>query len=126
MTQLKPITTQEMTMIRDTLAVAALDTTAQIQRKTNTRDVYGTETETFATVATVQCGVSNPTASHLANYAYAIADVATFLVLLPYDTDIRIQDHIVIDNEPLVVQIQLSPQSFSGLQGVLASVVRKQ
>ena|SRR5437667_9337593 len=124
---MKPISSQEMTAIRADVASAALDLPCTIKRATKTRDAYGTETETLSTIATVNCGVSQPNRpSLLANYAYVIGDLATYQVLLPYDTDVRIKDTLVIEDRTLIVQVVLTPESFSAVQGVLASMVQEQ
>lgn len=125
MPTMNAVSAAEMAAIRQEVASAALDLPCVINRKVITRDAFGTETEAWSVFATVMSGVQSPSVGHLTNYAYIIGNLATWLVLVPYDTDIRIQDQLLIDGDTMVVQVVLTPQSFSAVQAVLASEVKQ-
>lgn len=117
------ITVSELTLIQSD-ANALLDKTCLIRRATLTADAYGTQSETWADVTTVDAGMAQPSAGLLANYAFLIGSLATWKVRLPYGTDVREKDQLVIDGQTLIVQVILSPQSYSVFANVLASEVK--
>jgi hypothetical protein len=119
-----PPTAAEMAQIRADVAAVALDLSCQIQRKAVTSDGMGQGSEVYNTVATVNVGMISPSATHLQNYDYLIGALSTWQVNFPYGTDVRAQDHLVIGSDTLVVQVNLSLQSYSSLTTVLASEVK--
>lgn len=117
------ITDAELALIQSD-ANALLDKTCLIRRATLTADDYGTESETWADVATVDAGMAQPSAGLLANYAFLIGSLKTWKVRLPNGTDVRHKDQLVIDGQTLIVQVILSPQSHSIFATCLASEVK--
>jgi hypothetical protein len=114
----------ELASIRSDVAAAACDTPCTIQRKTATKDAFGTETETWATIASVNVGMRQPSAGQLANYAFLIGSLAAWQVNMPVGTDVKHQDHLIIGGVTMVVQVDLSPQSYNALTTVLATEIR--
>ena len=107
-------------------AALVLDKTCVIQRlPALTPNSRGVPDETsYTAIATVKASMRQPTGTHLANYAYAIEALATWLVRLPTGTDVRKLDHLIIEGETLEVQIVLTPQSYSSLLSVLATELK--
>ncbi len=119
------IPASELAKIQADVAAAALDKTCVIQRlPTSTPDSRGVPSGSYATIATVKAGMRQPTGTHLQNYDYLIAALATWLVQLPVGTDVRAQDHLLIENQTLEVQVILAPQSYPALLSVLASEIK--
>ncbi len=116
-------TAAELAQIRADVAAVALDLDCVVQRKTITSDGMGQGSEAYTTIATVKAGMRQPGSTHLQNYAYMIESLATWEVQLPYGTNVAEQDHIVVSGHTLVVQKDLSPQSYNALVTVLASEV---
>lgn len=114
------ISLTELTAIREDVAEAALDISCVISRKTTTLDAWGTGTEVWATVATVNAGMKSPTPATLMLYAEKIGAKLAWQVNFAYGTDVREQDHLVIGTDTLVVQSLLSIQSYPTLTTVLA------
>lgn len=119
----------ELAQIRTDAAAAALDLSCTIQRKTLTRDGSGQATETWNTVATINAGMTEPTGGQLQNYNYLIEDLATWMVKLPYGTNVQAQDRLLITGQlgqqTLVVQVVLEPRSYAALLTVLASEAKQ-
>ena len=105
-------------------ASAILDLPCTVERKVLTPDGQGGATEVWNPVWSGRVGMAQPTAGQLANYDYLIGDLATWRVKLPFNTDVRYQDHLIVTGETLVVQVILQPQSYSALLTVLASEVK--
>jgi hypothetical protein len=116
----------ELAQIQADAAAAALDKTCVISRlSSSTPNSRGVPDETnYSTIATVMAGVRQPTGTHLANYAYAIEALATWLVRFAVGTDVQRLDHLTIDGQVLEVQIILTPQSYPALLSVLASEMK--
>lgn len=116
----------ELAQIQADVAAIALDKTCAIQRLPSlTPNIRGVPDESgYATIATVACGMRQPTGTHLANYAYAIEALATWLVHFTVGTDVKKLDHLVIDGQTLEVQIILTPQSLPALLSVLATELK--
>jgi head-tail adaptor len=114
----------ELASIRADVEAAALSLPCQIQHKTLVRDAYGQATETWSTVATVNAGMTEPSGTHLQNYAYLIEALAAWLVRLPVGTDVTAQDHLIINGETLVVQVVLAPRSYQTLLSVIATELK--
>ena len=101
------------------------DLSIAIQRVTLGQDGEGNVTKTWATHATVNGNLAQPTASQLQNYGYAIADLAAWMVRVPVGTDIEIGDRLVVGGMNLEVQIILVPQSYQASTRVLAAEVKR-
>lgn len=123
---MNPISAAEMLSIQNDIAAAACDKDCQIQRlPSNTPTNRGVPAGNYSTIATVKAAMTQPTSTHLENYAYAIEALATWLVKLPVGTDVKAGDHLVIDGQTLDVQVILDPHSYAGLLPVLASELKK-
>jgi hypothetical protein len=118
------LSADEIGLIRTDAAYATCDLACLVQRKTVTPDGMGGFSESWSTVATTTAGMSQPSVGQLQNYDYLIGSLSTWLVRLPYGVDVRVQDHLVIEGETLVVQVYLHPTSYSSLTTVLASEVK--
>lgn len=118
----------ELASIRSDAANAALDLTCAIQRKTITRDTLGQATEVWNTIATVNAGMTEPSANMLQNYNYRIEDLAAWHIRLPYGTNVQPQDQLLITGQAgqqtLVVQVLLEPRSYAALLSVIASEMK--
>jgi head-tail adaptor len=118
----------ELAQIRSDAAAAALDLSCTIQRKTITRDTLGQATETWATVTTVNAGMTEPSANMLQNYNYRIEDLAAWHIRLPYGTDVAAQDQLLLTGQAgqqtLVVQVLLEPRSYAALLSVIAAELK--
>lgn len=104
---------------------SAMDLSIQVQRLTETKDAERNTIRSYATVATVAGNLAQPTAGQLANYGFAIADVAAWLVRLPVGTDVRIGDRLIANGQTLEVQVQLQPQSYQTAMRVLVAEVKR-
>lgn len=120
---MNPISASELASIQNDLN-ALLDKSCTIQRSTPTSDAWGTQKPTYSTVGTCNVLVSQPTGGLLANYEYLVGDLDTWQVRAPVGTDIREQDHLVIDGQTLTAQVVLQPKSYQGLITVLAAEVK--
>lgn len=106
-------------------AVAAVcDKSCAIYHKTTTKDAYGTPVDSWALSSTVVAGVTQPSANLLQNYDYLIGDLAAYHIRMPVGTDVRHQDHLVIDGETLEVHVILDPQSYSVFENVIAAQIK--
>lgn len=114
-----PISSAELASIRADIQAAAMDQLCQVQRKTRTPDGGGSSTEVWVTIATINVGITQPSATILQNYDFKIGSLSTWQVRLPYGTDVREQDHLVINGEDLIVQVLLDPRSYPGSTMVL-------
>lgn len=114
----------ELAEIQADLTAAACDKTCVIQRKTRTPDGMGSFTETWTTIKTTVAGIQQPSAGLLTNYAYRLGSLNAWHVLLPYGTNVREQDRLLIENQTLEVHVPLDPHSVPGLLPVLAAEVR--
>ena len=114
-------TAAEMAQLRADVANIALDLDCVIQRATTSKDAWGTETENWATIATLKAGMKSPTPAMLDVYASRIGAKLAWQVNFAYGTDVREQDHLVIGTDTMVVQAVLSVQSYSTLTTVLAT-----
>jgi hypothetical protein len=117
---MKPISAAEMASLRADVAALACDTSCVVKRKTSTKDAWGTRTESFSTVTTVNVGLKSPAAHELQVYAYMIGSSKAWMVKLPYGTDVRTQDHLILGSDTLVVQADVSLSSYSTLTTMLA------
>lgn len=119
------ISAQELAAIQAD-AAATLDKPCVINRKTTTKDKYGSQSTVWNKISPngLMAGLTQPTAGQLQNYAYAIASLATWQVHLPVGTDVQHQDRIVVDGQTLEVQVVLTPRSYAALLTVLASELK--
>lgn len=118
------LSTAELAKLQTDFANAVCDKPCTIQRRTTTSGSAGEPVGSYNTIATVNAGMSQPTGGQLANYAYIIESLATWQVRLPYGTDVKAQDRLVIEGQTLVVQVVLDPHSYPVLLTVLASEVK--
>lgn len=102
----------------------ALDKTCVIKRLAKTSDGLGTETETLSLISTTKAIVSKPSAGLLASYGERISSLITWQVQLPTSTDVRLNDHLFIENIEMIVQALLTPKSYSFLTNTLAAEVQ--
>jgi hypothetical protein len=121
-------TAAELAAIRSDVAALALDLSCEIQRKTITKDQYGTQTEIWNTISpdNLKVGMTEPSAGQLQNYEYVIGSLETWRVQLPYTTDVQLQDHLIVGGKTLTIQVDLTPKSYAALLTVLASKVEGQ
>lgn len=120
-----PISSAELASIRADIQSAAMDTQCQILRITGkTSDGGGTSRPVFTAIATVNAGITQPSATLLQNYDFKIASQSTWQIRLPYGTDVREGDHLLINGQELVVQVELDPRSYPGTTMVLAAEVK--
>lgn len=120
-----PVSASELASIQSETQAATCDKTCVVNRKTKTKDAYGSDTEVLNTIATTVAGMTEPSAGQLANYDYLVGSLSTFQVKLPVGTDVKAQDLLVIDGQTLVVQVVLDPRSYAALLTVLASEVKQ-
>jgi head-tail adaptor len=106
------------------VATASLNTSCQIQRSTLTADGYGSSSETWTTVATVNVTLAQPSEGQLQKYAERIGGLASWLVRFPYGTDVRVNDQLIVGGVTLRVEAPLFPTSYEMSSRVLASEVR--
>lgn len=122
---MNPVSASELASIQNDLN-ALLDKSCTIKRPNPTKDAWGSQAEAYITVGTCKVLVSQPSGGLLANYEYLIGDLDTWQVRAPVGTDIREQDHLVIDGQTLTAQVVLQPKSYQGLITVLAAEVKVQ
>jgi hypothetical protein len=119
-----PISNTELMQIQADVASAALDKDCDILRGATSNDVYGSQTETYSTVNTVKAGMTQPSSGLMQNYAYAIADLASWAVHFAVGTDVRHRDRLSIEGQLLEVHVILDPRSFPGLLTVIAAELK--
>jgi hypothetical protein len=108
---------------------ATLDQSCQVQRNTPTTSNYATQTDSWATVATVNCHVGKPSANIAQQYADKVGALALWLVRLPVGTDVRVgdashgSDQLIIGSKTLRVQAILTPRSYPVALVVIAAGV---
>lgn len=104
--------------------LAIMDKSALIERPSTTPDTIGTATKSYSTVATSPCLVGQPSAGQLQEYASKLGSQAAWQIKFPAGTDVRVQDQLTIDGQLMIVQADLSPNSYEFTKRVLASEVR--
>lgn len=109
-------------------ATAALfDLPCIIQRNTPMKDGHGSQTDNWATIATVSCNLAQPTAGLLQNYGFLIGSADSWLVRLPAGQDVKRDDQLIVGagaaQRTLRVAAVLTPQSYQSATRALASVV---
>ena len=101
----------------------------------STADAYGsstssnTNTGNYTQIAptgnnTLNCGMAQPTSTHLQNYDFLIGAEASWLVHLPIGTNIQERDHIVVESQVLEVHVILTPRSYPALLDVLCAEIK--
>jgi hypothetical protein len=121
---MNPVSASELASIRADVQEAACDMTCMIQRKAKSSDGMLSETESWSTIATTVAGMTEPSGSQLQNFEYKIGSLKAWQVKMPVSTDVREQDHLIIDGKTLIVQVDLTPRSYAALLTLLASEVQ--
>lgn len=124
MPNMNTLSTTELTQMQNDAVRGACDLSCQIQRATRTPLSSGGASVVWNTVATVQAGMAEPSASQLQNYEYMIGSLAAWQVRFPVGTNVLEQDRLVINGETLEVVKIMTPRSIPVLLTVLASEVK--
>lgn len=120
-----PVSSAELALIRSDLVAAVCDKTCVVWRGTATTDTSGNAVVgSYASINTTVAGMRQPTAGQLQNYDYRIGSLAAWLVMLPYGTDVRVNDWLVIESQTLYVHVLLDPHSYPGLLPVLVAEMK--
>lgn len=123
--QSNPITAGELATLRaDTQTL--MDQGVEIQRRSITQGATGNVVPTYAHLSTTTCTLSLPSQSMLQNYDFKLATLDAWVVRLPYGTDVRATDHLIVGGaggKTLEVQDPLTPMSYQASVRVLATVV---
>jgi len=115
-------TAAELTQIRADVAAIALDLDCTIERPVKNLDAWGSEAEpSITTVATVKAGMKSPKPATLEAYADKIGAKLAWEINFPYGTDARELDHLLIGTDEMVVQAELTQQSYPVFTTVLAT-----
>jgi hypothetical protein len=109
-----------MTQIRSDVA-DFLDLDCTIKRPPRTQDAWGSETGEPVTIAVTKVGMKSPKPAVLDAYADRIGAKLAWQVNFPYGTDVQEQDHLVIGVDEMVVQAELTQQSYPVFTTVLAT-----
>jgi hypothetical protein len=96
-----------------TLVTDSLDLPCSIQRAVSTPDAWGSEQQTFTTVATTLCNLAKPTAQISQQYAARLANQQAWVARFTNGMDIREGDVVVVSGQSLTVQAILTPNSYS-------------
>lgn len=114
----------ELAQIRSD-ANALLTMPCTIKRKSSAKSPMGQASGTYSVIspAGLLAGMRPPTQQELQNYDYLIGALATWVVKLPYNTDVQPQDQIIIEANTLEAQQDLSLHSIPIYQLMLASEV---
>lgn len=104
-----------------------LDLTAKIERNTgNGTDGMGHPTETWTTLASAApCGLSEPSAGKLQQYAALIGSAQAWQVSFLYTTDVARNDRLTIGGQIMRVQVNMTLGSYSTLTQVLATAINE-
>ena len=117
---MNPISALEQTAIKNEITPIVCDKVCVVQRRTLTPDGMGGPGGTYSTISTTTAGMKQPGAGLLAAYASKLGSLATQQVQMPTGIDVQEQDHLLIEGNTLVVQVVLTPQSYSFFTNVLA------
>jgi hypothetical protein len=124
------ITAAELAQMQTDAQAVVLDKPCQIWRAPLAADSYGSPARgTYVKIApvggaTLNAGLTEPTAGQLQNYDYLIGSLAAWHVQLPVGTDVQAQDHLVIDGNTLEVHVLLDPRSLQVLLSVIAAEIK--
>jgi hypothetical protein len=128
---MNPISTAEMIALRAEVAAAACDTPCTIKRPVKTPDGRLTNTVTYSTIATVNCGIKATTVTNLrSSHALTQEQINLFGVQVvweinfPWGTNVQAQDHLFIGSDELVALIDVSLQSYSTLNTMIAGEIK--
>lgn len=116
------ISSAQLTAIQNAVT-ATFDKSCQVQRNTPTSSAWGTQTDSWATVATVNVSLAKPSAAIVSQYAEKLGSLASWLVRFPAGQDVRVQDQLIVASQTLKVQVLLSPRSYPFSLLVLAAEV---
>ena len=110
----------------EALQAAMLETlplSADIQRNPNIGNpVKGTIPDDWPTLASaVKCGMRQPTASELAQYATLVASRQSTVFTFSDGQDVKKQDRVIVSGTTWTVATPLTPQSYSVSTQVLAT-----
>jgi hypothetical protein len=120
-----PVSAAELLSIQQDAQAAVCDKVCLIYRHTtNTADGYGSSTPSYTLINTTVCGMRQPTAGELANFAFEIEDKVAWTVLLPYGTDVRAQDHLVVEGNTIEAHVPLEPHSYPALLAVVGAELK--
>lgn len=119
------VSAQELASIQADLVAAVCDQTCLIYHKTTTRGPAGEPLATYASTPdiTTVAGVTQPTATHLANYSFEIGAEESWLVHVPVGTNVLDQDKFVVGGRVMEAHIPLVSQSYQGLLPVLCKEI---
>jgi hypothetical protein len=114
----------ELLQIQQDAYQATCDLPCIIQRGTRTPNPQGGASVTFATIATVNAGMAQPSGTQLQNYGYLVDALSAWQIKLAVGTDVKNGDRLIIAGQTLFVQVVLSPRSYAALLTVIASEVK--
>lgn len=116
----------ELALLQSDAVAAVLDKSADIYHKVTTADAYGTPVDTWPTkAATVPAGLAEPSGNELANFDYLIGDKVAWKLHTPIGTDLREQDHVVIEGQTIEVHVILTPQSYPVLLDAIVAEIKE-
>lgn len=93
-------------------ATKALDITATVQRATAAKDGHGGQGYTWNTIGTVACDMATPTGGMLLVIAGRESDMNMWQVTVPYGSDIKEKDRLIIGSDTLTVENVYLPESY--------------
>lgn len=105
----------ELTQARADMAAAIMDKTASIYHPTTSRNSSGVTVSTYPgtpTYAGVACNLSIPSGAFLQLLGEKRTSTTTYVLSMPYGTDLHEGDHVVIGSTTYDVDNVLSPESF--------------
>jgi hypothetical protein len=114
----------ELLQIQQDAYAATCDLPCVIQRGTRTPNPQGGASVTFAPIATVNAGMSQPTGTQLQNYGYLVDALSAWQIKFAVGTDVRNGDRLIIAGQTLFVQVVLNPRSYPALLTCIASEVK--
>lgn len=112
----------ELDSMYDTIA-GSLDVTLTLSRDTFTTDTSGHQKLASTATSTIQCNVTNPTASQLQTYAGKIGSRRALILRAMQDTDIREGDRVAYSNLSWVVNGVLDAESYTVTKRYLITTV---
>lgn len=113
-----------MEQLRSDMAQEVLDLDCLIERPVSAKSSIGNAVPNYTTISTVKSSVADPSAGLLQQYASKIGSMITFIVKMPYGTDVAENDQLTISGKKLLVQAKLIPKSLAAFTSVLACEVR--
>lgn len=120
-----PVSASELASIQTEAVAAVCDKSAAIYHKTTTKDASGLMVDSWPTLAaTVAAGMAEPSGNELANFDFMIADKIAWKLHVPIGTDIREQDHILVEGQTLEVHVILTPRSYPALLSAIVAEIK--